>query len=337
MKTTTVTLRDIARESGFSVTTVSQVLSGTRLNHASPHSREAIQKVAKRLNYRPNLNARQLVTRKSNIIGMLIDTRAPLFYQEAMMELERLAFHHDYRLQVGMVHESLRAIRQYVDDFLGMGVQGVICTTHNYPEFGTQVPQLFDNFRQVVFLEEPLSPTRFPVIGSAHYRNHFDAVRTMLAHGYRRIVCLRAEYHDRAYSASRQGIRDAYEAAGLPYPEEFWQGYAPENFTARLEQVMQERPEVLILDSDRIALQVLRQLAGWKMRVPEDICLFSAESSPYARDMTPSLAGFEYQPEALAGKVFARLLDQLDTPPEECSTAELIPARTFWGESCPLP
>ena len=232
MKQATATLRDVARESGFSVTTVSHVLSGTRLNHASPDSREAILKVARRLNYRPNLNARRLVTRKSNIIGLLIDTMAPLFYQEVMVELERLAFRHDYRLQVGMVHENLRSVRQYIDDFLGMGIESVICTTHNYPEFGMQIPPLFDSFRQVVFLEEPLRPTRFPVVGSAHYRNHFEAVGAMLAHGYRRIFCLRNDYHDRAFVASREGIRDAYRAAGCTWSEEFWQGYSPENFTA---------------------------------------------------------------------------------------------------------
>ena len=83
-------------------------------------------------------------------------------------------------------------------------------------------------------------------------------------------------------------------------------------------------------------LHALRLLAGWRLRVPEDICLFSAESSPYARDMIPSLAGLEYQPDAIADKVFARLMEQMDSGSGDYSTPELISARPFWGESCPL-
>lgn len=71
-----VTLRDLAREANFDVSTSSRALNGRAgISHAS---RERILAVATRLNYRPNLVARGLVTGRSTAIGLLIsDIRNP--------------------------------------------------------------------------------------------------------------------------------------------------------------------------------------------------------------------------------------------------------------------
>ncbi|HVO62107.1 MAG TPA: LacI family DNA-binding transcriptional regulator [Terriglobales bacterium] len=67
------TIRDVAGESGFSVTTVSMVLNdGPTANRISPRTRAHIWKVAKRLGYRPNLFARSLRSRRSQTIGVVV-------------------------------------------------------------------------------------------------------------------------------------------------------------------------------------------------------------------------------------------------------------------------
>lgn len=339
----TVTLRDIANECGFSVTTVSQVLRGCRLNHASLETQKKIRSVAKRMNYRPNLNARQLVTRNDIIIGVLIDTGAPHFYMDVVIELEHLAFTHQYYLQVGMIHDSFLAIRQYVDYFMGIGIRKVLCMAHNYPEFGGQIPQMMECFDNVVFLEQPLVPTRFPVVSTAHYDNHFRAVQAMLQHGYRRICCIRRDYQDKAFEDSYAGVKDAYRIENIPWSAKYWKifqttGKNSDNaFQRCLKEVLKSDPQVLILNSDKEMLMALRWLQTWGRRVPEDICLFSSENSPFARNMIPSLAGFEYQPSSLAKSIFKHLKSTTDnrTHPVQNST-DFIPATTFWGESCPL-
>ena len=65
-----VTIRDVAREAGVSITTVSHALTG--YPDVSLKTREKVQEVARRLGYRPNVNGRSLASRKSNCIALVI-------------------------------------------------------------------------------------------------------------------------------------------------------------------------------------------------------------------------------------------------------------------------
>lgn len=67
-----VTLKDIAKEVGVSVATVSYVLNGNSKQSISEETKDKIIQVANKLNYVPNLAARSLVMRKSGLVGVLI-------------------------------------------------------------------------------------------------------------------------------------------------------------------------------------------------------------------------------------------------------------------------
>ena len=68
-----VTIRDVAGESGFSVTTVSMVLNqGSASDRISARTRTHIWKVARRLGYQPNLFARSLRSQRSHTIGVVV-------------------------------------------------------------------------------------------------------------------------------------------------------------------------------------------------------------------------------------------------------------------------
>ncbi len=339
MKAKAATLKDVAREAGFSVMTVSHVLNGNKLNHASPENRERIRAAAERLHYRPNLTARRLVTRKSNVIGLLIDSDSPQFYREVMTIIEHLAAAEGFRLQVGMLHNSLESIRQYAGDFAGSGVDSVICMAHSYPEFGSEVPALFELFKHVVFLEEPLTPTRFPVVGADHYANYLAAATGLLERGRRRIFCIRSAYCDRAFYAARNGLRTAYEQFGTPFEEQFWWlcetewWRSAEQTEKMLVPVLAQRPDALVVGNDESMFWTLRVLHWHGIQVPRDIALFSAELGPHAAAAMPSFSGFDYDAEHLGREIFARLRSQWSQEALPGSPLGLFPAHIVWGES----
>ena len=65
-----VTIRDVAREAGVSVATVSHALTG--YTDISVKTRQKIQETARRLGYQPNVNGRNLASKKSNRIALII-------------------------------------------------------------------------------------------------------------------------------------------------------------------------------------------------------------------------------------------------------------------------
>ena len=77
-----VTIKDVARESGVNVSTVSRALNGEYGVHAD--TREHVVTIAQRLGYRPNRVARGLVTGRSHTLGLVVsDIRNPFFSEVA--------------------------------------------------------------------------------------------------------------------------------------------------------------------------------------------------------------------------------------------------------------
>ncbi|MHC0552867.1 LacI family DNA-binding transcriptional regulator [Salinicoccus sp. CNSTN-B1] len=73
-----VTIKDLAKEVGVSVATISRALNGS--GYASPDVRQRVFEAAKRLNYKPNEVARALNTSRSNVVGVLVpDITNPYF------------------------------------------------------------------------------------------------------------------------------------------------------------------------------------------------------------------------------------------------------------------
>src|SRR3984885_5948597 len=72
-KGSTVTIRDVARQSGFSSTTVSIVLNNAPLSRYIPAvTKKRIERAAKTLGYRPNLFARSLRSKRSHTVGVMV-------------------------------------------------------------------------------------------------------------------------------------------------------------------------------------------------------------------------------------------------------------------------
>ena len=333
MITERVTLKEVAREAGVSIITASNIISGKRLNHASPATQHKVLEAARKLGYHPNLAARQLASRKNNVIGMLIDSESPIFYRDVLRELEHLANASGRRLQIGIVHNDLNSIQQYVNDFLGNQVDHIVCATHNYPDFGAEVPAMFEPFRNVVFLEEPLCPTRFPVVASDHKANYYHAVKGLMERGRRRIVCCarNTTYRDPSFFRAEQGFKAAYAEAGIPFEEGFW-FVKPAPFNEHFAELLELKPDALIVANEKMMFKALKQLKKAHLRVPHDVALFSAALSIFAELADPAFSGFSYNEDELAAQIMEHLLLSSDDPPDR-SPVEYIRANLVWSES----
>ena len=73
-----VTIHDVAREAGVSISTVSNVVNG--VHKVSPRTREKVLRAVHLLNYIPNVNARMLKTRRCNTIGLFVSSIQGEYY-----------------------------------------------------------------------------------------------------------------------------------------------------------------------------------------------------------------------------------------------------------------
>ncbi len=119
-----VTSYDVARLAGVSQSAVSRCFAPG--GSVSPATRERIEKVAKELGYRPNALAQALISKRTNLVAVLISSHTNLYYPEVLDELTRRLTERDTRILLF----SLRSEGE-VDDVLDQvwrhGVDGAIC------------------------------------------------------------------------------------------------------------------------------------------------------------------------------------------------------------------
>jgi len=90
----TVTIYDVAREARVSMATVSRVVNGNQ--NVKPETRNKVNEVIKRLNYRPNAVARGLASKRTTTVGVIIPDISNVYYSQLARGLEDIATMYKY-------------------------------------------------------------------------------------------------------------------------------------------------------------------------------------------------------------------------------------------------
>jgi LacI family transcriptional regulator len=119
-----VTMKDIARDLGVSVVTVSKAMRGH--SDISEETRQRVLKRARELNYYPNLAARALVTGKTYALGLVVPDLVHPFFAEVAQGLSSVLRHKNYSLLISSSEEDPRLERQELERLLSRGVDAII-------------------------------------------------------------------------------------------------------------------------------------------------------------------------------------------------------------------
>ena len=99
-----ITIRDVAREAGGSIATVSNALNGSDV--VTPKIREYVLEAARRLSYIPNVNGRQLRTAQTHNIGLFVTSMTGSYYGDMADSIHYVCWKHGYELQIFIVDEA---------------------------------------------------------------------------------------------------------------------------------------------------------------------------------------------------------------------------------------
>lgn len=122
-----VSIDEIARQGGVSRTTVSLVLNGKAAQYRiSTRTRDRIVALAKKLNYSPNPNARNLRLKQTQTIGLVITDLSNYFFTQLAQHLEQICREHGYLLQVSASEDNETLEEEIVRNFISKSVDGLI-------------------------------------------------------------------------------------------------------------------------------------------------------------------------------------------------------------------
>ncbi len=333
-----ITLDEIARRAGVSRSTASRVINNHP--HVNPAVRERVWQAIRETNYQPNLPARSLASRRSQVIGIIIPQPIHTLFADPYFPLliEGIAQVCNER-QFSIMLEL--ATNPTGDPYRHIGRQGFLD--------GAIVASAIEDH----FLSQWLAQESIPVVSVGRISTHpaipyvdvdnRQGARMMIEHllrcGYRRIATITGPMNIVAGRDRFAGYCDALDAAGLPLlPELIVEGNFSEQsgFSAMQSLLQREsRPDAVFAASDMMALGAFKALRAAGLSVPDDIGLGGFDDIPLAAAMTPTLTTVR-QPINELGQTAARLLlDRITTTARDLAVERVIlPTTLVIRESC---
>jgi LacI family transcriptional regulator len=321
-----VRLKDIARDLGVSVVTVSKVLRGN--TDISDETRKRVLKRMKELNYQPNMMARGLATGKTYTVGLVVPDLVHPFFAEFAKALSGQLRPANRALILASSEEDPEIEQQEIRTLLRRGVDVLLIAScqaslRNFYDLGEQrTPYLlFDrNF--------PHLAAHF--VGSNDVRVGELATEHLLSLGRTRIAHIGGKNTSPSFDRLR-GFRNAMAEVRLPVPE----GYIvirerveesgdAIGFSAMQELLRQDpRPDAVFCYNDLTAVGAIEAVLKAGLRVPEDIAIIGCGNFRYADYLKVPLSSIDHGTAEL-GRIAGEFALDLSTTPEQPPKSVLL-------------
>jgi len=327
------TIKEVAREAGVSVATVSRVF-----NQKGPireETRQRILEVAGRLGYAPHAMARSLITKKTGTLGVLLPDLYGEFFSEVIRGVDLAARRDGYHILVSSSHSNrseveavLRALRGRIDGLIVMSPEAdARALEANLP--GT-LP--------VVLLNCRVEGTAFDSINIDNYGGARAMVRHLAALGHRRIAHVKGAPGNNDALERLLGYRDGMEALDGRQSEDLEiEGDFTEEAGYRAGEAilrMRPRPTAVFSANDAMAVGVLSALQEAGLRVPDDIAVTGFDDIPVARFLTPTLTTVSLAIADLGDLAVQRLLQAMARGEDRERRHETLPTTLVVRGSC---
>ena len=333
-----VSIKDVAREAGVSATTVSYVLNRHPGETISAETTQRVREAAQRLNYVPNLNARSLSSRHSNLIGVLIPQTEPgrefmfsnPFYGELLSAIEYTARCSGYHLLLSGTQED----QNYVGVAQNRGVDGIIIVG-TYP--GKNLDDLRSMDIPIVLVDSYITDEAFHTIGIDDKAGARMATEYLLSMGHREIAFVSGSIREHGVNGKRyQGYCEALRAAGIePKDESLYSGSVNYDYgiEAASEYVRRGRKQTAaFVTADVMAMGMVKGLLQHGVRIPDDLSIVGFDDVYLSEMCYPSLTTV-HQDIAGKGREAANLLIEAGASGVRKRTEHILPVKLVERDS----
>ena len=327
-----VTIKDVARQAGVSVASVSRALNGH--DNVTVETRERIEAIARELRYRPHAAARSLITRRTDTIGAVLPDLYGEFFSELIRGMDLAARRAGLHLLVSSSHGTaeetalaLRTLQGRVDGLLLMSPHAeATLLADNLPD---HVPTVLVNTR--------VAGARYPALIVDNHAGAHAMTAHLIARGFRHIALIGGP--EQNFDAQQR--RDGYERALA----ELLSGTAPRVFAGDFTEAAgyaaaqairsADGPvDAIFAANDAMAIGCLFALNEAGLRVPQDIALAGFDDVPMARFMSPPLTTVRLRIADLGERAAARLIGLIEQPEHADTRAEVLACELVVRQSC---
>lgn len=315
-----VTLRDVARDAGVSVRTVSNVVSGS--THVAPDTRAQVEASLHKLGYRPNLVARNLRRGRTGLLGLALpELDVPYF-----SELARTVVRVTRQLDLTVVIEQTDGRADYERALLEGGARGTLFDGLILSSLALGADEVADlaGTLPVVLLGERESRHRVDHVAIDNVAAAQVATAHLTGLSRRRIAAIGYQ-DDEAHQTAKlraRGYEQTLAAAQLPVDpdlcvttEHYHRADGARAMRALLD--LPEPPDAVFCFNDLLALGAMREALSSGLRIPRDLAVVGFDDIDDGRFSTPTLTTISPDKEQIAQDAVQLLMARVDGDPSK--------------------
>ncbi|MBA3927558.1 LacI family DNA-binding transcriptional regulator [Listeria rustica] len=312
------TIRDIAEKTGVSITTISQILNG-KGSRFSEATRNKVFQTAKDLAYKPNFFAKNMVTNRTNTIGMIVPEVTDPFFSQMVKGAEDYLNAHDYMILLCNSSQDSTREDLYVEELLHRAVDGLIIASPNIlaSNVFTQLEALHKPY---ILLDRKRHHREEGNIFIDDYEGGYMATEHLLSLGHTKIGIITSD--DSFYSVEErlQGYQASlkeHEISGSPDWIMAGDQTMAGGYVASKKLLASTDITALFVTNDQMAAGTYRAALELGISIPDDLSIIGFDDIELAEYMAPTLTTIR-QPIYNIGKTAAKyLLKAIQNPTEK--------------------
>lgn len=323
----TVRMKDIAKDLGLSVVTISKVLR----NHPdiAGETRERVLQRVKELDYQPNLMARSLVTGRSYLIGLVVPSLLHSFFAEVAVALSAEVEKRGYSLLLAASDEQPEVEQMEIRQMLARHLDALVIATCAGEARG--LDRLERSKAAYVLIDRSVDGAVGNFVGTDDYAIGRMATEHLIAQGCRRIAHIRGS-RVRTAEERLRGYRDALEAHGLEFrPERLAESERVDSDATRhgaeaMRRLLdatrrpEERPDGLFCFNDPLAIGAMQAALEAGLRIPQDLAVIGSGNLYFDDLLHVPLSSIDQNSAEIGRRTAAIVL--------ECIESKVVPAPT---------
>lgn len=322
------TLKDVAKLAKVGISTASYVVNGTGLSKVSPKTQQTILRAAAKLDYRPNLMARGLRTRKSNSLGIIFRTNADRYHGELVGDMQTYISQLGYTGIFAFNHCGSIGMKEVCRTILGHHVDGVITCAYRPEWFPAELPVL--HFANTSAVSPDVDAVTIDYTHAVH-----AAMDHFAGHGHGKIGYVGSFGDDRF-----RVYRSYLEQHALPFRAEWifegWGTSATGEAGAQRILAAKERPTAIMAFNDTVAISVINAAHRLGLSVPGDLSVIGFDNIEEAAYEFPRLTTCDTRISDTSHLLIDTLLARMKNPRAKVRVLTVRP-ELLVRESCAPP
>jgi LacI family transcriptional regulator len=314
MKSSQVTIKDIAKALGISASTVSRALK----DHPdiSPKTKDAVKELAEKLHYEPNAIALSLRNANTKTLGVLIPQIVHFFFSSVVSGIEETAYKSGYTVIFCQSNEDYEKEKEMIQTLLSKRVDGILASV-------SKTTTKFDHFYDVknnniplVFYDRVCNIPNTDRVIVDDYTGAYNAVSHLIEQGYKRIAHLATSQELHIGRNRRNGYIQALKDHGLEVDEEIilrcdTDQHAKKSIPYLLS--LQKKVDGIFAVNDLTAMSAITIIKQSGYSIPGDIAVIGFSNTLYASMIDPPLTSIEQHGFEMGRKAASMLIERIQS------------------------